>query len=138
MRPLGVYVGTLPSARGAAGAFPSLLSLHMHGAPLSGTLPVSWAGNNSFAVLSELTHTTSTGTPPSSWGSPGAFSALSWLELGQNSLSGSLSEAWSSEAAFPKLSFLTSSIVVSQVLSPRAHSMLYHLKRTLHAFLCDT
>ncbi len=53
-----------------------------------------------------LTHAISIGTLPSSWGSPGVSSALSWLELGQNSLSGSLPEAWSSEAAFPKLPFL--------------------------------
>ena len=95
MRPLGVYVGTLPSAWGAAGAFPSLLSSNMHGATLSGTLPVSWAGNNSFAVLSELQLGCDTpgagqlsGKLPSEWGTPTSFVSLQTLYISGAAITG--------------------------------------------------
>lgn len=58
----------------------------MYGARLSGTLPVSWAGNNSFAVLSELQLDCDTpgagqlsGKLPSEWGTPTSFVILQTL-----------------------------------------------------------
>ncbi len=67
----------------------------MHGAPLSGTLPVSWAGNNSFAVLSELQLGCDTsgagqlsGKLPSEWGTPTSFVSLQTLYISGAAITG--------------------------------------------------
>ena len=72
-----------------------LLSLKMHGAPLSGTLPVSWAGNNSFTVLSELQLGCDTpgagqlsGELPAEWGRPTSFVSLQTLYISGAAITG--------------------------------------------------
>ena len=67
----------------------------MHDAPLSGTLPVSWAGNNSFAVLSELQLGCDTpgagqlsGKLPSERGTPTSFVSLQTLYISGAAITG--------------------------------------------------
>ena len=116
-------IGTLPEQWGCTSCFPKLRILQLAGSTnLSGTLPTSWSLPGSFPQLLVLNLAVAAlnGSIPAAWVNATAFPSLTYLSFANTTLTGPIPSFNNSQLAVLDLSFSTLSGNISDLWSSNA------------------